>query len=798
MFMRVAKFVAGVEGKWDDDADTDASARQFYDMMASREFMPNTPTLVNSGKPGGQLSACFVLPIEDSTRSIYKTLGDAAAVQTSGGGTGFSGARLRSNGSVVGSTGKKSGGNIPVLKLYNSSSKEFITQGSARRGANMWVLPVWHADIEEFITCKDKDGEIAEFNISVGITDAFMTAVNLNHVWSLLDPKDKRVVKVVQARELFERIVEHAWLSGDPGLVFLDTMNKDNPTPALGDYEATNPCGEQPLLPYEACTLGHLNLGLMLNSRDPKVSGPTQRVDWEKITYTTRVAVRFLDNVVELNGYPLPEIAAMHRDGNRKIGVGVMGWHDMLAQLGVPYDSEAARSLATDISRHIRKTADEESVNLASFRGSYNNFKGSRDEAKFTDKRNACTTTIAPTGTSGTIAAASGGIEPIFGLVIVRNQAGMVMTEVHPAFNKWLDQHKVDNKQAVIEYVKQNGGVKGCPHLSTAEQGLWVQANDISVDGHVLMQAAWQKNIDSAVSKTINLPNKATKEDVRHAYLTAYQTGCKGITIYRDGSKSGQVLEVVKKTDAVQTNMVQVQPNSTVWAVWDPNELATLVSQQPATVQVDLFAKLGVELIPPTLPDVIEIGNAERSRVTQGAARKIPTGCGNAFIFIGNGPDGKIDDIMGRLGKSGGCASAWWEGMCRVTSLALRSGVDADELRKQLSGISCHLPTMYPDSPLRNPGEKPRQVTSCSDALANAIAEHLVEVAAATEGKPEAKVIPMVEASSTVSVSIPMQGNAKVIYVNKQHAGACPSCGSSNLDHGGGCLMCHNCGFSRC
>lgn len=746
MFWRVADAVSKAEG---DDA-IEYWRREFYDVMASLKFIPNTPTLVNAGKSNGQLAACFVLPIDDNIPSIYGTMGAAAQIQTSGGGTGFSGSRIRCRGSKIGSTGKVSDGSNVFLSLFNDSSYKVLRQGAARKGANMWVLPCWHADVEEFIDSKLKDGVLSEFNISVGITDAFMEAVHNDLQWDLIDPKDNSVVKTIGAVYLLNKIIDNAWSNGEPGLLFIDAANRDNPTPELGDFEATNPCGEQWLLPWEACTLGHINLAKMYIRTSNEELAWVHKIDWVEIDRVLRLAVRFLDNVIDVNYYPLPQIAAMHRDGNRKIGVGVMGFADLLINLNIPYDTNEAREVADVIAKKIKDVTDKASVSLAIERGAFKHYEQSsiREVFGIDGIRNACRRTVAPTGSTSIIAGSvAGGIEPIFGLVMTRNQAGMQMYEVNPTFDAWLKQNCLNSHHCtdVISYVASTGTVKGAPGLSDDMTVVFKQANDISPRDHILMQATWQKHVDNSISKTINMPHNATREDVKEAYILAHSSGCKGITVYRNGSRAGQVLNLVS------TNKTEVAPP-------------------------------------------IEI-NVDRDHVTHGTARKIPTGCGNAFIFIGRGKDGKIDDIVGKLGKSGGCASAWWEALGRLSSIALRHGVSADEIRKQLAGISCHLPAMYINSPLAKPGERPPTITSCADALATALLEVRME--------PPIKIEPSILQSNLPQIITPLVEEkrpleAKAIVYNKKHMGSCPDCGSSQLDHGSGCLSCRSCGFSIC
>lgn len=819
MFWRVASHVATAERVWNRKDELDV-AYYFYDAMAQLKFMPNTPTLTNAGMENGQLAACFVLPIPDSIPEIYHTLRATSMIHTSGGGTGFSGARLRCKGSTIGKRGKTSPGSNSFLRIFNNSSKE-ITQGAVRHGANMWVLPVWHADIEEFIDIKKTDGEISTFNISVGITDDFMKAVEYDVAWDLRDPKDWSVVKTVGARWLMDKIIDNAWLNGDPGVLFIDTANRDNPTPGLGAFEATNPCGEQWLLPWEACTLGHINLAKMVLDGDH--DDWRLKINFDAIGKMARLAVHFLDNVIEVNHFPLPEIEAMHKNGNRKIGVGVMGFADMLIQLGVPYDSSTARVIAKLVGGHIKDETDKASVELANERGSFPNFDKHASANLKRDfpngRRNANVRTVAPTGSTSIIAGSvGGGIEPVFGLVMVRNQAGMQMYEVNPTFEAWLTKHKPIYAKEIIEYVARQGTVFGCQYMTDEEQDLFKQANDIRPDGHIQMQAAWQENVDNSISKTINMANSSTREEVREAYMTAYKTGCKGVTVYRDGSRQGQILnlttekkDVIKKATETLEFLAKtrlpgepdfmLKKKSSILEDMAVDDLIRDIKNLPKDSARQITSALITHLNPK--PEKIE-KNVERDHVTHGTARKIPTGCGNSFIFIGRGKDGKIDDIVGKLGKSGGCASAWWEALGRLSSIALRHGASADEIRKQLSGISCHLPTMYHNSPLAKPGEKPPVITSCADALATALLEVQAETPPKTQMEKVEEVMYTTAAFGGYEMEEKSTGEqfvdtlAKGVVYNKKHMGSCPDCGSSQLDHGSGCLSCRSCGFSLC
>lgn len=565
LFWRVAYHIAEGDRPYTTGHEVDALARRFYGMLARLEFMPNSPTLMNAGRPLGQLSACFVLPINDSMESIFETLKHAAIIHQSGGGTGFSFSNLRPKGDVVRSTMGVSSGPVSFMEVYNAAT-EAIKQGGTRRGANMGILRIDHPDTEEFIACKNDLTRITNFNISVAVTDAFMDAVEQDAEFALLHPGTAKVVKTMRARKLFDQIVDHAWRTGEPGLIFIDRINRDNPTPAVGEIEATNPCGEVPLLPYEACNLGSINLARML-------SGANQ-LDWDKLAETVRWATRFLDNVITQNRYPLTEIKRQV-EGNRKIGLGVMGWADLLLALKIPYDSEEAVQLAEDVASWVDYHSKQESVTLAKARGAFPNFSESRfntgnwlsekhaehatrkislTDWKKLDRlihehglRNATTTCVAPTGTISMIAGCSGGIEPLFSVVFKRNVLdGTEMTEIHPLFEATI-RDRGFYSQALMDTIAVRGSVQELDEASGNGavpediQRLYVTSHDISPDWHVRMQSAFQKFTDNAVSKTINFPRSAPREAIAQAYWQAYRSGViKGITVYRDHSRQDQ------------------------------------------------------------------------------------------------------------------------------------------------------------------------------------------------------------------------------------------------------------------
>jgi ribonucleoside-diphosphate reductase alpha chain len=654
MFKRVAKAIAEVDQIYGDA--TQKSYEKFYEIMARLEFLPNSPTLMNAGTSFQQLSACFVLPIEDSMESIFETLKYAALIHKTGGGTGFSFSNLRPSNDVVRTTSGVSSGPISFMKVYNAAT-EAIKQGGRRRGANMGILRIDHPDIIEFIKCKEKEGELANFNISVAITDDFMKKLQNDEEYELINPRTKQVVKKLKAREVFDLIVEHAWLNGEPGVVFIDVINKYNPTPEVGMIESTNPCGEQPLLPYESCNLGSINLGKMVIHR-----GDTCDIDWERLKYVTETAVHFLDNVIDANQYPVDKIREMTL-ANRKIGLGVMGWADMLFQLRISYNSKEALALAEKVMSFIKKVAVETSESLAEKRGPFPNFERSIFK-NGKPRRNATLTTIAPTGSIGIIANASTGIEPVFALAYVRKNilGGEELFEINPYFKQALIEEGLYSKE-LIEEVIQKGSLKDIKGIPESFKRIFVTALDIPPEMHVRMQAAFQKYVDNAVSKTINLPNSATKEDVEKIFLLAYKLGCKGITVYREGSRSQQVLNIPAKKEE------KIKP-------------------EPRT----------------------------RPRVVSGKTVKMVTGCGNMYVTINEDEFGPCE-VFTSLGKSGGCTSSQSEAIGRLISLALRSGVKPEKIIEQLKGIRCPSPVIYQ-------GES---IFSCADALAKALEIYLQE-----------------------------------------------------------------------
>ncbi|MEM3391171.1 MAG: vitamin B12-dependent ribonucleotide reductase [Archaeoglobaceae archaeon] len=655
MFWRVANAIASAEENYGNDPKP--WAEKFFRIMWNQEFMPNSPTLMNAGTPLGQLSACFVIPVEDSIDGIFKALWDMARVQKSGGGTGFSFSRIRPKGDIVKSTMGVASGPVSFMKIFDSETEQ-IKQGGKRRGANMGILRCDHPDIEEFIKAKWEEGTLRNFNISVAVTDRFMEAVKRDEDYELINPRTGVVVKKISARKIFNLIVEGAWRNGEPGLVFIDEINRHNPTPHVGEIEATNPCGEQPLLPYESCNLGSINLAKFVDGKD---------FDWERLREIVHIAVRFLDNVIDVNAYPIPEIEDMTK-ANRKIGLGVMGWADALFLLEIPYDSEEAIKLAEKVMKFIQEESHKASQLLAEERGVFPNWKGSVWEKKGLKMRNATTTTIAPTGTISIIANCSSGIEPVFALAYKRANIldGEEFFEINPILEKVLREKGLYNGELIAK-IAETGSVQNLD-LPSSIKRVFKTALEIAPEWHVKMQAAFQKFTDNAVSKTINLPNSATRADVEKAFMLAYELKCKGITVYRDGSREEQVL-MTKKAEKEKEK---------------PRRPAKFIEPRP------------------------------RPRVTVGRTIETKTGCGSLYVTINEDNEG-IAEVFVQLGKSGGCAASQTEAIGRLLSIALRSWVNPEVLIKQLKGIRC--PSVGFDN-----GEI---ITSCADGVAKVLEKWL-------------------------------------------------------------------------
>lgn len=651
LFKRVAENIANSEKFYSSAQDPAEVSKKFYAMMSTFEFLPNSPTLMNAGRDLQQLSACFVLPVEDSMESIFTSIKNAALIHKSGGGTGFSFSRLRPQNDPVRSTNGCASGPVSFMKVFNSAT-EAVKQGGTRRGANMGILRVDHPDIVNFITCKQDTKDLTNFNISVALTDKFMQAVEAGTEYELINPHTQKAAGRLPARHVFQMIVKNAWKTGEPGIVFIDRINRDNPTPSLGEIESTNPCGEQPLLPYEACNLGSINLACMVMEKEG-----AQVLDYARLRRVTRDAVHFLDNVIDASVFPLKEIETLVKT-NRKIGLGVMGFADLLMKLNIPYNSERALQMAEGLMKFIQDESKQMSRELAEQRGAFPSFSQSRfsQEAPL---RNATTTTIAPTGTISILAGVSSGIEPLFAISFVRNVMDKDrLPEVNPVFEQTAMLRGFYSPELMLE-IAQHGSIQSLPSIPEDVRRVFVTAHDIEPIWHVRMQAAFQKYTDNAVSKTVNFPAAATESDVETVFLEASRSGCKGVTIYRDGSREDQVLSV-------------------------PSEKKPSVSQD----------------------DTAAIEPRSRPDVTFGRTEKIKTGCGNLYVTL-NHDDTGLFEIFTQMGKSGGCAASQSEAIARLVSLALRADIKPEAIIKNLRGIRCPHPSW----------QQGGMVLSCPDAI---------------------------------------------------------------------------------
>ncbi len=726
MFQRVARTIAEIDRTYNSQADVKAVQEEFYGLMTRFEFMPNSPTLMNAGRELGQLSACFVIPVDDSLDSIFEAVKHTAMIHKSGGGTGFSFNRLRPKNDVVNTTRGVASGPISFMRVFDSSTEE-IKQGGTRRGANMGILNVDHPDIEDFIRCKEDISTLTNFNISVGLTEEFMEAVEKDGEYPLRNPRTRDVLKTVSARKVFDEIVDAAWRTGEPGIVFLDRINADNPTPRQGTIESTNPCGEQPLLPYESCNLGSINLGRMVTDG---------KIDYEKLGRVVDSSVHFLDNVIDANRYPLPIIKETTRK-NRKIGLGIMGFADMLVRLGIPYDSDEALDTGREVMSFIREQGKQASAKIAEERGPFPAFEESifkqRGDAPL---RNSTVTTIAPTGTISIICGASSGIEPYFAVSYIRTcMDNDELVEINPQFEEEA-REKGFYSEELMKEVARHGSVRDIAGIPEEVKNVFVTAMDISPEWHIKMQAAFQEYTDNAVSKTVNFPAEASRDHIKKVYWLAYKTGCKGVTVYRDQSRDNQVLSF-NKEQAPQ----QEEPN-------------------------------------------IERGTLEpraRQDVVNGITRKIPTGCGSLYVTVNEDEQG-LFEVFTNMGKAGGCAASQAEAVSRLISLALRAGVKAEMIVRQLKGISCPMMVWW---------EGGHKILSCADAIAKAIElyPHYSK-----NGSHKVETSPP---AGDHSVRARSEQDPQVYYRPETTLAMCPDCGGP-IEFKEGCMTCQLCGFTRC
>ncbi|MCX5765872.1 MAG: vitamin B12-dependent ribonucleotide reductase [Gemmatimonadetes bacterium] len=793
MFWRVATVVAEADRRYGaSDEAVNKIANQFYELMTQRRFEPNSPTLMNAGRPLGQLSACFVLPVGDALSNgrdgIYDTLRSMALIHQSGGGTGFSFSRLRGKGSMVRSTTGVASGPVSFMNLYDAST-DAVKQGGTRRGANMGILRVDHPDVLEFIACKEDLTKVVNFNISVGITDAFMRALEANAEYDLIDPGTKQVVGSLKANDVWDKMILGAWRTGEPGVFFIDEANRYNPVPHLGAYEATNPCGEQPLLPYDVCNLGSVNIGNYVEHG---------AMNWNALAADIHLSSHFLDNIIDVNKYPLPEIDALAKR-IRRIGIGVMGFADALIRLGIAYDTPEGVAFGKQVMEFLDVEGKKESERLAKERGAFPEWAQSiwgpdnscaRDESGARIRpmqmlRNCNVTTVAPTGTISIIAGCSSGLEPLFAVAFMRNQAGVMMPDVNEDFvaiAKSEGWYSTD----LMERIAKTG------HVNHAEvpakwQRVFVTANAIAPEWHIKMQAAFQEHCDSAISKTTNFAHTATQDDVRAIYEMAWKANCKGVTVYRDGSRDGQVLS----TGATETAKAERVGGAA--GAESKREIGELAGQlAEAAAENDRLKKL---LFDAEAENLQRRQKRSRPDLLRGTTIRKQTPLGVMFVNITEDEKGQPFEVFISLGKAGGSAMADAEALGRLLSLGLRSGIPMSEIHRQLRGISSD----------RAVGLGPNKILSMPDAVGLAIEEWQ----RAKQGvQQELLAAPSNSPSADSSVSQPvlsrqvtgaLQQEAMFESVNSGDAfiGTCPDCGSQ-LEFAEGCVKCHVCGFSEC
>lgn len=807
MFWRVARTIAEPDRAYGaSEGAVEALAEAFYGVMAQRRFMPNSPTLMNAGRPLGQLSACFVLPVEDALSNghsgIYDTLRSMALVHQSGGGTGFSFSQLRPKNDIVRSTMGVASGPVSFMSLFDAST-DVVKQGGTRRGANMGILRVDHPDVMDFITCKDDTTKITNFNISVAVTDAFMQALERDEEYDLLHPKTRQAVGRLRAREVWTRIIHGAWKTGEPGVFFIDRANYYNPVPHLGLYEATNPCGEQPLLPYDVCNLGSVNLGAFV-----KDGG----LDWDHLRQVVHLTTHFLENVIDANHYPLAEITDLAQR-IRRIGLGVMGLADVFIKLGIPYDSEEAVMLGRRIQQFVDEEAKVESERLAGLRGPFPEWEKSiwgpdatcardpqgRRIRPMRRLRNCNVTTVAPTGTISIIAECSSGIEPLFAVAFMRNQAGVLMPDVN---NDFVAIAKAEGwfTDELMKKIAEAGHIR-FDEVPSRWQRVFVTANEIKPEWHIRMQAAFQEHNDSAISKTCNFAHDATESYVEEIYRLAYRLGCKGVTVYRDGSRDMQVLSTgttAKKVAEQATATGKSEAREDLMAMTGEHPAVTAArlsagSVEEAAPAADLHGELAeLRAENERLRKVVHELESEnlqrrqkrsRPELLKGAVRRVETPLGTMYVTITEDEKGQPFEVFMSLGKAGGALMADVEAMGRLISLALRSGIPIKEIHRQLRGISSD----------RVIGLGANKVMSVPDAVGIAIERYMQDKQGIQQDLLEATPAP----AATVKVAGPAGEQMVMGGMQDTLLGACPDCGSQ-LEFAEGCAKCHVCGYSEC
>jgi ribonucleoside-diphosphate reductase alpha chain len=806
LFWRVAIVVADADRRYGaSEGAVNEVAEQFYFLMTQRRFIPNSPTLMNAGRPLGQLSACFVLPVQDSLSNgkdgIYDTLAAMALIHQSGGGTGFSFSRLRPSGSMVRSTTGVASGPVSFMKLYDAST-DAVKQGGTRRGANMGILRVDHPDILQFITCKEDLTQITNFNISVAVTEAFMKAVRERTSYDLIDPHSKKVMGQLDAQMVWDKMILGAWRTGEPGVFYIDEANRFNPVPHLGSYEATNPCGEQPLLAYDVCNLGSINVGHYVKDG---------ALDWDAFRRDIHLTTHFLDNIIDVNKYPLPEIDALSKR-IRRIGLGVMGFADACVRLGIAYDTPEGVEFGRQVMHFLDVEAKKESERLARERGPFSEWARSiwgPDETAARDVsghrirpmqllRNCNVTTVAPTGTISIIAGCSSGLEPLFAVAFMRNQAGVMMPDVNEDFVA-IAKNEGWFSEELMERIASTGTAKQ-KEVPEKWQKVFVTANEISPEWHILMQAAFQEHCDSAISKTTNFSYAASVEDVRAIYELAYELRCKGVTVYRDGSRDNQVLSTGKTADAAAARSGVAPSEARGLQLEDRTKVADLQSSVvELTAEVERLRK---DLIAAETENQQRRQKRSRDHKLRGTTYKKETPLGVAFITVNEDDKGQPFEVFVTLGKAGGSAMADAEAMGRLISLGLRSGIGIQSVIKQLRGISSD----------RAVGLGPNKVLSVPDAIGIALddwwrdkvqgvqqdafttSEFRAPGAPSSDEPPRAMEPVLIRREPTADS---LQPTADRYDSGQSFMGTCPDCGSQ-LEYAEGCVKCHVCGFSEC